>query len=553
MFQTFISRHNSNFFSDKLVLTSVTPASSAPVLQTPKATSSTLYFDSLTVNAGNGGFLHCIQMDTSVNAANQVVSVGADIAFDADPKFFACLVRFESSSVPTTLPTAYDVYPLDGRHDGGYYTVKDCVTIDVLPRTPGNNVYVGFMVWSNFTATKCRGLVSLNQVIKEIEKTVTQFCRKLAAERPLKDIRDEYNYPKKKGIKDECSRLLEASTMKSRRGFAIQRLMNAMRQAHADGWFIVFDTLTLADDRLEAFYDNPNALRDYFRDIGRMVLAAEGRKANDSHADCYQYFCVPEYGTANGRLHFHAVHFMRTLPTGSVDPNFGRRVRNRRQLNSLQNTWPYGYSMPIAVRYTQDAFSRSGWLWPVDAKGEPLKATSYMAVGFYVAKYVNKKSDMDLAAKGLGAKEWNNSLKTKLSLLPKKLFRIRMSRNFGMKMLTMTNLSTECLIQLTKLGYDATPFNQILKQNAKREMRLRLGKVTVADVLAAQPVTTNLLKFMRASIKMIGVSNLQSFIASMTQKLTLSDISDESKNYLDKAGITTACLRIKSKWTAGGK
>src|SRR5947209_5074742 len=83
------------------------------IFKTPKATSSTLYFDSLTVNAGNGGFLHCIQMDTSVNAANQVVSVGADIAFDADPKFFACLVRFESSSVPTTLPTAYDVYPLD--------------------------------------------------------------------------------------------------------------------------------------------------------------------------------------------------------------------------------------------------------------------------------------------------------------------------------------------------------------------------------------------------------------------------------------------------------
>src|SRR5271165_5969400 len=356
----------------------------------------------------------------------------------------------------------------------------------------------------------------------ENEKTVTQFCRKLAAERPLKDIRDEYNYPKKKGIKDECSRLLEASTMKSRRGFAIQRLMNAMRQAHADGWFIVFDTLTLADDRLEAIYDNPNALRDYFRDIGRMVLAADGRKANDSHADCYQYFFVPEYCTANGRLHFHAVYFVLTLPTGSVDPNFGRLVRNRRQLNSLQNTWPYGYSMPIAVRYTQDAFSRSGWLWLV-------------------------------VAKGLGAKEWNNSLKTKLSLLPKKLFRIRMSRNFGMKMLTMTNLSTECLIQLTKLGYDATPCNQILKKNAKREMRLRLGKVTVADVLAAQPVTTNLLKFMRASIKMIGVSNLQSFIASMTQKLTLSGISDESKNYLDKAGITTACLRIKAKWTAGGK
>src|SRR2546426_8181482 len=124
--------------------------------------------------------------------------------------------------------------------------------------------------------------------------------------------------------------------------------------------------------------------------------------------------------------------------------------------------------MPIAVRYTQDAFSRSGWLWPVDAKCEPLKATSYMAVGFYVAKYVNKKSDMDLAAKGLGAKESNNSLKTKLSLLPTKLFRIRMSRNFGMKMLTMRKLSTERLSQLPKLGPDAPPPPQILKQHAKR-------------------------------------------------------------------------------------
>src|SRR5207253_1575301 len=83
---------------------------------------------------------------------------------------------------------------------------------------------------------------------RKVLRMSVQDCWRPPAERPLKDIRDEYNYPKKKGIKDECSRLLEASTMKSRRGFAIQRLMNAMRQAHADGWFIVFDTLTLADD-----------------------------------------------------------------------------------------------------------------------------------------------------------------------------------------------------------------------------------------------------------------------------------------------------------------
>src|SRR5947207_8827539 len=74
------------------------------------------------------------------------------------------------------------------------------------------------------------------------------------------------------------------------------------RSSDLDGWFIVFDTLTLADDRLEAFYDNPNALRDYFRDIGRMVLAAEGRKANDSHADCYQKIVTQSIGRSEERF-----------------------------------------------------------------------------------------------------------------------------------------------------------------------------------------------------------------------------------------------------------
>src|SRR5205814_1125211 len=104
----------------------------------------------------------------TANAANQVVSGGADIAFDADPKFFAGVVFFVSSSVLISISTAYDVYPLDGRHVGDYYTIKDCVNHNDIPGSPGDNVYVGFMVWSNFTATKCRGLVSLNQVIKEI-------------------------------------------------------------------------------------------------------------------------------------------------------------------------------------------------------------------------------------------------------------------------------------------------------------------------------------------------------------------------------------------------
>src|SRR5438045_9602431 len=55
-------------------------------------------------------------------------------------------------------------------------------------------------------------------------------------------------------------------------------------------------------------------------------------------------------------------------------------------------------------------------------------------------------------------------------------------------------------VLLQYLGYDATPFNQILKQNAKREMRLRLGKVTVAEIGRASCRE-------RVKIEEVGVSN----------------------------------------------
>src|SRR5206468_7953273 len=130
--------------------------------------------------------------------------------------------------------------------------------------------------------------------------------------------------------------------------------------------------------------------RAFRHDHDRICRASQGVDGDWQIAICSLGSLIRdgEFFFSSRRRHTRSVSAFllnRSSDLGSVDPNFGRRVRNRRQLNSLQNTWPYGYSMPIAVRYTQDAFSRSGWLWPVDAKGEPLKATSYMAVGFYVA------------------------------------------------------------------------------------------------------------------------------------------------------------------------
>src|SRR5204862_7915528 len=59
------------------------------------------------------------------------------------------------------------------------------------------------------------------------------------------------------------------------------------------------------------------------------------------------------------------------------------------------------------------------------------KQTSPMALGLHVAKYVNKQPEIGLGARGLRPRGWDNAVKPKLSLPPKKLVTLRVRRNAG--------------------------------------------------------------------------------------------------------------------------
>lgn len=370
---------------------------------------------------------------------------------------------------------------------------------------------------------------------------------------PAKVVRDHYFFFKAKGRKDEISEALIKGTISSRRSFTIQRILNAITAHHAAGWYMVFDTLTLRDESIQAFYETPTAIRDHVRTISRQVLEAEGRSKKDSPDDCFQYFCCPEYGSQNGRLHFHVVYFMRTLPLGSIDPNYGRRVRNYRQLTSLSK-WQYGFSQPIAVRYSGDAFTRLGWLWPVDKQGKPLAAKPPIAVGYYVAKYVNKKADTDLSLKNLkGTEKWNKSLKDHFKNLPTTLFRVRMSRKFGMTMPTMTGLTFNSLVEMTKLSKECTPYPAILKQNSKKEIKSRLAGLTLSNLLDAKPNQINMLAYLRSMTRNAQHPNLQNFIDSLTLKLAPTDISDETKDYLTNGNLHPIPFKQRPRTCFGSK
>src|SRR2546425_7121148 len=68
--------------------------------------------------------------------------------------------------------------------------------------------------------------------------------------------------------------------------------------------------------------------------------------------------------------------------------------------------------------------------------------------------------------------------------------RLLLEKKKKMKLLTMTNLSTKCLIPQTKLGYDATPDSQILQPTATIHRILSLWKGTVAEAVSTQHAAT---------------------------------------------------------------
>ena len=368
----------------------------------------------------------------------------------------------------------------------------------------------------------------------------------LFPEKAVWDLFSDY-VEKPAGFYDEAAKLLIKSTYASRRSTVMARLQWELKCRHEAGWFFIFDTLTLSPDMVKAFYETPNALRHYFRNVGRSVLRAESRSIRQSSDDCYSYFCCPEYGSERGRLHFHVIHFCRTLPRGSVDPNYGRRDRTRRQIDSFRGFWPYGTTTPIAVRYSKDAFTRLGWLWPTDKKGVAIDAKPYIAVGFYVTKYVCKNVDIlqNANIKSKEAQKW----KTQINLLvPSHLlkhFRIRMSRNLGNHSIPMHNLSVEALLQIMRLHHTVSPYQRILKKQSKRELLNRASTLTVAVIHRYISQPTNLLKSLRSMMKTTPECSLPSFIASIRPCLPNEDISNEVSEFLRSFALDTASAKAQ--------
>ena len=176
------------------------------------------------------------------------------------------------------------------------------------------------------------------------------------------------------------------ATRVGRRAELEYRLLVELRLRLAQGWFLVFDTLTVHPDCYrQVFSLGSQCWRDY---IQRWRRAVGGRPF-------HRHFCVVERGSKTGRLHLHCLHFVRRLPRGCSDPNLGADVPHHREIAALKRYWRFGFSAPIAVRLGPkwDAFSRLGWRWPVERVGRrwlPVSSGGPERVAGYLVKYVVK-------------------------------------------------------------------------------------------------------------------------------------------------------------------
>lgn len=195
-----------------------------------------------------------------------------------------------------------------------------------------------------------------------------------------------------------------AKSNKQKRVIELQtRILLEILDKESKGWFIVFNTLTIANEYMEKVYKRENRIFEkYILSLNyavKMQTEKIGEGKTKETADYHTYFAVVEEGTKTGRLHFHVLHFFRNLPNNCNDPNNGRRVPSQRIISELRNYWLYGYSTPIAVRLSaMDNYNRVGWIWPVckELRGSSyvaLEASSPLRMARYMSKYITKANE----------------------------------------------------------------------------------------------------------------------------------------------------------------
>lgn len=181
MYQNFVTKHDTAIQTSRFLVTgSLTPAAptgNIPIINGGNITAEHavvgIYANMNVGTSSDGSFIVAMKVDTSPADPNCVISAGVNLSFAGTSYPIVGIVRFESgSNQPTSIRgDQLEHYPIEmSVGSGGVCSARDCATVDIHPRTSGNNVFVGVICSSAKWATgRVIGTIATTQVIREYQ------------------------------------------------------------------------------------------------------------------------------------------------------------------------------------------------------------------------------------------------------------------------------------------------------------------------------------------------------------------------------------------------
>ncbi len=181
MYQNFVTKHDTAIQTSRFFVTGditpVAPTGNIPIINGRSITAEhavvRLYANMKVGTPSDGSFIVAMKVDTSPADPNCVISAGVNLSFAGTSYPIVGIVRFESTSEqPTSIAgSQIEHYPIEmSVGSGGVCSVRDCATVDIRPRTFGNNVFVGVICSSaKWTSGRVLGTIATTQVIHEYQ------------------------------------------------------------------------------------------------------------------------------------------------------------------------------------------------------------------------------------------------------------------------------------------------------------------------------------------------------------------------------------------------
>lgn len=296
---------------------------------------------------------------------------------------------------------------------------------------------------------------------------------------------------------------------------------------HRTKWFILFNTLTVANEHLHhVFKPTSKAFQTYIRKFEKTFGYSKTEKL--------PYFAVTEEGTKRGRLHIHVLHWFPKMPTQYNDPNIGLTHPVNRNIAKISELWPYGRSEPRMIRYHPlDAYGLLGWRWPLE-EGKPLQVQTPFKLSSYLSKYIEQG--------------YTSCQRSTL------LWRVKKRHKLGHEILNelLNSLTTKTLLLLTtadnlKITINKTKAPQnLIRQNSlkilihRRSTQHHNCTLDITEIAKQLTPALSPLHYSRASIQTIQEHNRANTGITQTLGISETDISECKKEIYKAQGDINA-------------